>query len=118
MSAACRARRTCWRCSKRAKPGRASTRRRSRRGSPPPRGAEGDKPPQTGAHRDLLDHPDAAERLIQGRGGTSWFAREAVPCCIGPVTYRDRHPLDTELKNLAAARAAAHPGEAFMNAAS
>ena len=82
------------------------------------RGAEVDKPPQTGAHRDLLDHPDAAERLIKGRGGTSWFAREAVPCCIGPVTYRDRHPLDTDLKNLAAACAAAHPGEAFMNAAS
>src|SRR5438477_5702285 len=34
-------------------------------------GAEVDKPPPTAAHRDLLDHPDAAERLIQGRGGTS-----------------------------------------------
>jgi hypothetical protein len=31
------------------------------------RGAEVDKPPQTGAHRDLLDHPDAAERLIRAR---------------------------------------------------
>ena len=82
------------------------------------RGAEVDKPPQTGAHRDLLDDPDAAERLVQGRGGTSWFAREAVPCCVGPVSYRDRRPLDTDLKNLAAACAAAHPGEAFMNAAS
>ena len=39
------------------------------------RGAEVDKPPQTGAHRDLLDHPDAAERLIQARVGTSWFSR-------------------------------------------
>src|ERR1700736_6210865 len=82
------------------------------------RGAEVDKPPLTGAHRDLLDHPDAAQRLIQARGGTSWCAREAVPCCVGPVTYRDRRPLDTDLKNLAAACAAAHPGEAFMNAAS
>src|SRR5436305_991895 len=54
------------------------------------RGAEVDKPPQTGAHLDLIDHPDAAERLIQARGGTSWFAHDAVPCCIGQVTYRDR----------------------------
>ena len=37
---------------------------------------------------------------------------------IGPVAYRDRRPLDTDLKNLADACAAAHPGEAFMNAAS
>jgi 5-methyltetrahydropteroyltriglutamate--homocysteine methyltransferase len=82
------------------------------------RGAEVDKPPQTGQHLDLVDHPDAAERLIQARGGTSWFAREAVPCCIGPVAYRDRRPLDTDLANLTAACAASHSGEAFMNAAS
>src|SRR5204862_1986597 len=47
------------------------------------RGAEVDKPPQTGAHRDLLDHPDAAERLIQARRRTSWFARETAPWCLG-----------------------------------
>ncbi|TMJ60959.1 MAG: hypothetical protein E6G81_05225 [Alphaproteobacteria bacterium] len=41
-----------------------------------------------------------------------------MPCCIGPVAYRDRHPLDADLKNLTAACAAAHAGEAFMNAAS
>ena len=50
--------------------------------------------------------------------GTSWFSREAVPCCTGPVAYRDRRPLETDLKNLAAACAAAKPVEAFMNAAS
>ncbi len=82
------------------------------------RGAEVDKPPQTGQHRDLIDHPDAAERLIQARGGTSWFARDAVPCCNGPVAYSDRRPLDTDLENLTAACAEAQPGEAFMNAAS
>jgi 5-methyltetrahydropteroyltriglutamate--homocysteine methyltransferase len=82
------------------------------------RGSDVDRPPQTGQHRDLLDHPDAAERLIQARGGTSWFARDAVPCCVGPVSYRDRHPLDIDLRNLAAACDAAKPGEAFMNAAS
>src|SRR5207237_1309135 len=40
------------------------------------------------------------------------------PCSTGPVAYRDRHPLDTDLKNLADACAAVKPGEAFMNAAS
>jgi 5-methyltetrahydropteroyltriglutamate--homocysteine methyltransferase len=77
-----------------------------------------DKPPQTGAHRDIADHPDYAARLHAARGGTSWFAAAAVPCCIGPVTYRDRGPLELDLKNLAAACVAARPGEAFMNAAS
>ena len=81
-------------------------------------GAEVDKPPQTAQHLDLVDHPDAAARMIQLRGGVSWFAAAAVPCCTGPVAYRDRRPLDTDLKNLADACAAAHPGEAFMNAAS
>jgi len=75
-------------------------------------------PPPTAAHRDILDHPDFAERLRAARGGTSWFASAAVPCCTGPVTYRDRAPLDADLQNLAAACTAEHPVEAFMNAAS
>ena len=82
------------------------------------RGGDNDKPPQTAAHRDLLDHPDYLQRLNEARGGTSWFSRQAVPCCTGPVQYRDRHPLETDLKNLAAACTAAKPIEAFMNAAS
>ena len=81
-------------------------------------GGDNDRPPQTAAHRDLLDHPDYMQRLNQARGGTSWFSREAVPCCTGPVTYSDRRPLETDLKNLAAACAAVKPVEAFMNAAS
>src|SRR6266446_6971299 len=48
------------------------------------RGGDNDKPPQTAAHRDLLDHPDYQEVLNRARGGTSWFSREAVPCCTGP----------------------------------
>jgi len=62
------------------------------------RGGDNDKPPQTAAHRDLLDHPDYAQRLAQARGGTSWFSREAVPCCTGPVAYSDRRPLEADLK--------------------
>jgi 5-methyltetrahydropteroyltriglutamate--homocysteine methyltransferase len=75
-------------------------------------------PPQTAAHRDILDHPDFMERLRAARGGTSWFASAAVPYCIGPVSYADRGPLDSDLNNLAAAVSTHRPGEAFMNAAS
>jgi 5-methyltetrahydropteroyltriglutamate--homocysteine methyltransferase len=82
------------------------------------RGGDNDKPPQTAAHRDLLDHPDYAQRLAQARDGTSWFSREAVPCCTGPVAYRNRLPLETDLKNLTAACAEGRPVEAFLNAAS
>ena len=82
------------------------------------RGGDNDKPPQTAAHRDLLDHPDFMQRLNQARGGTSWLSREVVPCCTGPVAYRNRLPLETDLKNLTAACAEARPVEAFMNAAS
>jgi 5-methyltetrahydropteroyltriglutamate--homocysteine methyltransferase len=81
-------------------------------------GSDTDRPPQSAAHRDLLDHPDYMQRLNQARGGTSWFSREAVPCCTGAVTYNNRGPLETDLKNLAAACAVAKPVEAFMNAAS
>jgi 5-methyltetrahydropteroyltriglutamate--homocysteine methyltransferase len=81
------------------------------------RGGDNDQPPQTAAHRDLLDHPDYMQRLNQARG-TSWFSREAVPCCIGPIAYRDRGPLETDLQNLGDACAAVKPPEAFMNAAS
>src|SRR5215831_11496083 len=80
------------------------------------RGGDNDRPPQSAAHRDLLDHPDFMQRLNQTRI-TSWFTREAVPCCTGPVACGDRRPLETDLKNLAAASAAAKPVETFMNAA-
>src|SRR6266446_2693510 len=70
------------------------------------RGGDNDKPPQTAAHRDLLDHPDYMQRLNQARGGTSWFSREAVPCCTGPIAYRDRRPLEIYLTTLATACAA------------
>jgi 5-methyltetrahydropteroyltriglutamate--homocysteine methyltransferase len=81
------------------------------------RGSASDSPPQTAVHLDLLDHPDFMQRLNQTRV-TSWFTREAVPCCTGPVTYHDRQPLETDLRNLTAACTAAKPVEAFMNAAS
>jgi 5-methyltetrahydropteroyltriglutamate--homocysteine methyltransferase len=81
-------------------------------------GGDLDKPPPTAAHLDLLDHPDFMAALNEKRGGTAWFARAAVPCCTGPVSYGDRGPLDADLENLAAACARSKPEEAFMNAAS
>jgi 5-methyltetrahydropteroyltriglutamate--homocysteine methyltransferase len=86
-------------------------------------GAEPGRPPQTAQHRDVADHPDYAERLRQSRTGSQWFNAPVVPCCIAPVSYSDRQPLERDLENLAAACAASRqtrdaPLEAFMNAAS
>ena len=81
-------------------------------------GAEPGQPPQTGQHRDIADHPDYAERLRRSRTGSQWFSAPVVPCCVGPVAYRDRGPLEADLRNLSAACAASGPVEAFMNAAS
>ena len=81
-------------------------------------GAEPGRPPVTGQHRDIADHPDYAERLRRSRSGSQWFNAPVVPCCTGPIRYADRKPLETDLRNLAAACAEAKPGEAFMNAAS
>jgi 5-methyltetrahydropteroyltriglutamate--homocysteine methyltransferase len=81
-------------------------------------GADHSAPPQTAAHRDILDHPDFMERLRVQRGGTSWFAAAAVPYCTGPVTYENRGPVETDIKNLSAAVVSEKPVEAFMNAAS
>ena len=81
-------------------------------------GAEPGRPPQTGQHRDIADHPDYAERLRQSRTGSQWFNAPVVPCCVGPVAYRDPGPLETDLRNLSAACAVSGPVEVFMNAAS
>ncbi len=81
-------------------------------------GAAGGPPPQTGQHRDIADHPDYAERLRATRTGSQWFNAPVVPCCIGPVSYQNRAPIEADLNNLATAVAAEKPGEAFMNAAS
>ncbi|MGE5270210.1 MAG: epoxyalkane--coenzyme M transferase [Thiohalocapsa sp.] len=81
-------------------------------------GAEAGRPPVTSQHRDIADHPDYAEWLRRSRTGSQWFNAAVVPCCIGPVNYKDRHPLEVDLANLRAACDAAQPREAFMNAAS
>ncbi len=66
--------------------------------------------------RDLLDHPDFHDRVRASQG--QWIGAFERPCCIGPVAYADRGPLERDLANLGEAVAAAAPTEAFMNAAS
>jgi 5-methyltetrahydropteroyltriglutamate--homocysteine methyltransferase len=75
--------------------------------------------PRSAAHRDLMDHPEVLERMRRaGESAASWFTRAAVPCCIGPVTYVNREPLEEDLANLRAAADATRPVDVFMNAAS
>src|SRR5260221_14242438 len=51
-----------------------------------------ERPPQTGQHRDILDHPRYAQPLWGQRGGTSWFAPPAGPCCPRPGAPRYPRP--------------------------
>ncbi len=77
--------------------------------------------PKTGAHRDLLEHPDYHARLLKTSGQGAWFTRRSVPACTGPITYADDAPLRRDLANLRNAVAAATPRQpagAFITAAS
>ena len=74
--------------------------------------------PQYAAHSDLLEHPDFHERMQRAQGAATWFTRAALPVCVGPISYADLAPLQADLDNLAAARAAEGPHEVFVNAAS
>jgi len=65
---------------------------------------------QTG--RDILEHPDFAERFVRP------VEHYGVPACIGPLSYGDRAPLDADIANLKAAAAKARPADVFMTCAS
>ncbi len=81
-------------------------------GTPPPSAER----PVTVRHADLAEHPDLIEMLARKNAGINWHLRS--PCCIGPIAYRDRAPLEADLRNLRDAVAAAGAAEAFMSAAS
>jgi 5-methyltetrahydropteroyltriglutamate--homocysteine methyltransferase len=61
--------------------------------------------------RDLADFPDFAKTSGRGLGVKR-------PMCEGPLALKDRTPLETDLRNFAAAVAAAKPTGAFLTAAS
>jgi 5-methyltetrahydropteroyltriglutamate--homocysteine methyltransferase len=63
---------------------------------------------------DLTDYPEYGQRLF----GSSPLANLQRPACNGPVAYKNRAGLETELANLKAAVAGSHPADVFMSAAS
>ena len=76
---------------------------------PDPRAAEKGRDIMIG--RDMLEFPDFAARRVA-------FGSAPFPGCIGPLAYRDRSGLDSDLAHLSAAVAKAEPVEAFMTAPS
>jgi 5-methyltetrahydropteroyltriglutamate--homocysteine methyltransferase len=75
-------------------------------------GFDGDTPREPG--QDLLDFPALLQKLANS-GATAKYRR---PRCVGEIKVKDMQPVQDDLANLKAAVAAAHPVEAFMNAAS
>jgi len=75
-------------------------------------GFAGDTPREPG--QDLVEFPGLLRKLAE-RGATAKYRR---PRCVAAVTVKDRKPLETDIRNLNAAAAAAHPTGTFMNAAS
>ena len=75
-------------------------------------GFGGDTPREPG--QDLVEFPGLLRKLAE-RGATAKYRR---PRCVAAVTVKDTKPLETDIRNLQAAVAAAHPTGAFMNAAS
>jgi 5-methyltetrahydropteroyltriglutamate--homocysteine methyltransferase len=75
-------------------------------------GFAGDTPREPG--QDLVEFPGLLRKLAE-RGATAKYRR---PRCVAAVAVRDTRPLATDIRNLNAAVAGAHPRGAFMNAAS
>jgi 5-methyltetrahydropteroyltriglutamate--homocysteine methyltransferase len=75
-------------------------------------GFDGDTPREPGL--DLIEFPRIMKRLAD-TGATAKYRR---PRCQGEIKVKDMGPAQADIANLQAAANAAHPGEAFMNAAS
>ena len=75
-------------------------------------GFAGDTPREPG--QDLVEFPGLLRKLAE-RGATAKYRR---PRCVAAVAVKDTKPLETDIRNLKAAVAAAQPTSAFMNAAS
>jgi len=75
-------------------------------------GFAGDTPREPG--QDLVEFPGLLRKLAE-RGSTARYRR---PRCVAAVTVKDLKPLETDIRNLNAAAAAARPIGTFMNAAS
>jgi 5-methyltetrahydropteroyltriglutamate--homocysteine methyltransferase len=75
-------------------------------------GFAGDTPREPG--QDLVEFPGLLKKLAD-RGSTAKYRR---PHCVGPIKVKTLEPLQSDVQNLRAAVTAAHPAEAFLNAAS
>ncbi len=76
-------------------------------------GFEGDSPRVPGA--DLAEFPAYARRLGERRKGALPLPR---PFCTGPITVKDRQPLDDDIRRFRNAVDRQQPTGAFMNTAS
>ena len=77
--------------------------------APDPRAAEKGRDIMIG--RDLLAHPDFANRRRN-------FSDSPFPGCVGPLSYKDRGPLERDLAHLAVAAGKQKPADVFMTAPS
>jgi len=75
-------------------------------------GFAGDTPREAG--QDLVDFPGLLRKLAD-RGATAKYRR---PRCVGEISVRDTGPMETDIRNMNSACAAASPTAGFMNAAS
>jgi 5-methyltetrahydropteroyltriglutamate--homocysteine methyltransferase len=76
---------------------------------PDPRAAEKGRDIMIG--RDLLAHPDFADRRRN-------FSESPFPGCVGPLRYTDRGPLERDLAHLTRAVGKSKPTDVFMTAPS
>ncbi len=77
--------------------------------APDPRAAEKGRDIMIG--RDLLAHPDFANRRRN-------FSDSPFPGCVGPLSYKDRGPLERDIAHLAVAAGKQKPADVFMTAPS
>jgi 5-methyltetrahydropteroyltriglutamate--homocysteine methyltransferase len=78
--------------------------------------AETSEPEVMMAQADLAEFPEYRERYRARRAGVGAVLRR--PACTGPVSHKDRKPVEREINDLKAAVAQSGPAEAFMSAAS
>ena len=75
-------------------------------------GFEGDTPREPGL--DLIEFPNLLKKLAD-TGATAKYKR---PRCVAEIRVKDMAPVETDVRNLAAAVAVSAPTDAFINAAS
>src|SRR6516164_2221412 len=67
----------------------------------------------TFVYQDLVDFPNLAKRVF----GDPGRSRRKTPACNGPITFRDRDAVQTDIENLVSAVGVREGGRAFISAA-